>query len=200
MKKRFFKGEDMHIMRLILIVGVFFLHSAIYAQVEKVTITWRGILCEKICMSQLEGQFRRIPGVENVTMYTGQADLKWRANFPFAFSPINTAMELLGITINDIRVTVRGTLQHRNDQVTLISSGDYTRFELLNPVKPQYGQAPQYNTAARSITRPLLQELIDGEVQGKIAIIDGPLLFPERSPPLTLVVDRLTFSNPPPKK
>ena len=168
------------------------------AEIERVTVTWTAMECQANCIRQLEEQFRKIPGVAEVTMNhsAGQADLKWTKGMPFAFSPVNVAMELIGLTINDIRVKVHGVLQHTGNKVTLISTGDFTHFDLLNPAVPEvHGQAAQFNIAVRGLGPELLKKLMDAEKEKKTATIEGPLLMPERSPPLELVVSTLSFSE-----
>ena len=169
------------------------------SEIERVTVTWTAMECQANCIKQLEQQFRKIPGVGEVIMNpsAGQVDLKWKKNATFSFSPVNIAMELIGLTINDIRVRVHGTLKHSGNSVTLISSGDGTQFNLLNPVVPQApGQTPQFNAAARGLRPELLEKLIKAEQEKKEATIEGPLLFPERSPPLQLVVSISNFTEP----
>jgi hypothetical protein len=167
-------------------------------EIERVTVTWSAMQCQPSCIKQLEEQFRKIPGVEEVSMNqaAGQADLKWKKNAPFAFSPVNVAMELIGLTINDIRIKVHGALQHSGKRVTLVSTGDFTHFDLLNPVVPEvHGQAAQFNLAARGLGPELLKKLLDAEAEKKVATIEGPLLMPERSPPLELVVSTVSFTE-----
>lgn len=177
---------------------VFLIPALLRAEVETVSVTWTAMECQTNCRKQLEKEFRKIPGVAEVNMnpLAGQVDLKWKKNVQFTFSPINVAMEMVGLTINDIRVKVHGVLQHTATGVTLVSSGDYTRFDLLNPVVPQqHGQAPQFNTAARKLQPEMLQKLLEAERAKKIATIEGSLLFPERSPPLELVVSTMSFTE-----
>lgn len=170
------------------------LPASSWSEVERVIVTWTAIECQDACIRQLDKQFNKIPGVTSVSLSPGQVVLKWQKNAPFSFSPINIAMELLGLTINDIRVRVRGRIKHDARHVTLYSLGDYTPFDLINPVVPDMDrQAAQFNLQARALRPALRQKLIDGELAGKIAIIEGPLLMPERSPPIELVVDSLTF-------
>jgi hypothetical protein len=168
------------------------------AEIENVTVTWSAIECKSSCINQLEQQFRKIPGVAEISMNqsAGQADLKWKKNATFSFSPINIAMEMIGLTINDIRVRVHGILEHTATHVTLISSGDLTHFDLINPVVPTLkGQAPQFNLGVRGLQPALREKLLAAETEKKIATIEGPLFMPERSPPLELVVSSVSFSE-----
>lgn len=171
--------------------------TRLYAEVEQVIVTWVSMECQTTCITQLRYQFQKIPGVQDVAINPGRAEIKWKPNVPFSFSPINVAMELLGITINDIRVRAHGTLSHGQTNVTLTSIGDHTRFDLLNPVVPEIsGQAAEYNIGARYLRPALRQKLVEAEKDGLEATIEGPLLFPERSPPLELVVDHVSFKKP----
>jgi len=173
--------------------------GSLAAEVESVTVTWTALHCKKTCIDLLQKQFSKIHGVQEIlfNQNAGQVVLKWKKNEPFSFSPVNVAMELVGLTINDIRVRVKGKLQHTSRDVILVSTGDNTRFYLLNPVKgAKNSSSMEFNTSARQLQPELRKKLLDAEVADQIATIDGPLLFPERSPPLTLVVDRLSLANP----
>jgi hypothetical protein len=168
------------------------------AEILNLTVKWTGPLCETSCMEQLSREFKKIPGIQSfvISAPAGQINIVWKPNASFMFKPIDNAMMMVGLTINDIRVKVKGKLRHDTRSVTLISDGDNTRFNLLNPIVPQPGQAAEFNLAARALTPPLWQRLVDGEAEKLTATIEGLLFMPERSPPLQLVVEQLNFSKP----
>jgi len=164
------------------------LAAPLAAEIEHVIVTWSGLQCQQSCINQLTAQFKSIPGVAEVSMGPGQVTLKWKPNVSFSFAPINTAMSLIGLSINDIRVKATGTITHNSYAVTLISSGDNTRFDLLNPVVPDIRdnrQAPQFNIGARGLRPELKQQLLQAESEGKIATISGPLLKVAKRPHLS---------------
>lgn len=178
------------------IMTLSFSNLKLFAEVEKITIRWTAMECDNICMPHLDQQFKKIPGVSEITMNPGQAEIKWKANAPFYLPSIKIAMQMIGLYMTDLRVKVRGIIKHSPTDVYLISSGDNTEFNLLNPVIPDpQRQAPQYNRAARALTPELRQKLLEAEARQQIAIIEGPIFMPERSPPdpLALVVDQIKF-------
>ncbi|MBA3957486.1 MAG: hypothetical protein H0X51_03705 [Parachlamydiaceae bacterium] len=169
------------------------------AEVQKVTIKWTAMACKELCVQGLAKQFYLIKGVSNVQIDqgAGQAILTWKPDQIFTFAPINTAMSMIGLAINNIQIKVRGTVRHDDRTVTLVSIGDGTLFQLIGPVMPSPSQyVIQYNTGSRTLPPHLREELLEGEAGSQVAMIEGPLLMPERSPPLQLVIERLQFSKP----
>ena len=182
---------------ILLMIG--FVYIPLFGEIQHVIITWTPMECQAKCLEGLNTQFAKIQGVSEVSINqsAGQVTLKWKPNIPFSFSPVNIAMEMIGLTINDIRISVHGTLRHDPTHVSLTSIGDNTRFDLLNPVTPETSrQAAQFNIGARGLKPELRQKLLEGESNHQEATIEGPLFMPERSPPLELVVDKLQFSKP----
>lgn len=183
---------------LFLLSIVFADFSSLLAEIEAVDISWRPLNCQTNCPRLLEQQFRKIPGVQEISINpsTGHATLKWKPNSPFAYSSINVAMRLVGLSFTDLRLRVRGTLQYTHNTVTITSIGDNTRFDLLNPVIPEITkQAAQYNLEARRLKPALYQKLVDAAEKKQIATIEGPLFMPWRTPN-ELVVDQVSFTSP----
>lgn len=176
--------------------------NGLQAEIISLTIKWTGLLCQEACVKQLEQQFKKIPGVDSfvISGAAGQINVVWKPNASFSFTPINTAMRMVGLSPLDIRLKVRGKLRHDARSVTLVSDGDYTRFNLLNPVLPEMNrQAAEFNLAARALTPPLRQKLLDAEAADMTATIEGVLFMPMRTPGLNLVVEQLNFTAPPKK-
>lgn len=175
------------------------LNCSLYAQIEKITIRWTAQLCQNSCSKLLEREFRKIPGVDEIMIDqgSGQATLTWKEKIPFQFTSINTAMHMVGLSMRDIRIRVKGTIKHMGDHFYLISEGDQTRFDLVNPAVPHpSGQASEYNLATRKLSPPLRQKLLDGEMEKQMATIEGPVFMPERmTVPTQIVVDQLSFSQ-----
>lgn len=172
------------------------LFSPIVAEVEKITITWTALLCNQRCIEQLERHFTRIKGVAgvNFNQQAGLVEIRWKPNIPFSFAPINTTMSLVGLSIRDIRVKVRGTIRASGKNYRIISLGDNTSFTLLNPVTPYRGTVTvEFNPANRELSPEMRQKLYDAQRQNKLAVIEGPLFMPERSPPLMMVLDQINF-------
>lgn len=173
------------------------------AEIQKVVITWKSAFCQQSCADGLAREFRKVNGVAEIDMNAaaGRMELRWKPNAGFQFQPINNAMAMIGVSIKDIRVTVRGTLTHDNRRVTLVSLGDNTRFDIINPVIPSPNQqADEFNASTRGLTDANLTKLLDAEKEHMIATIDGPLFQPERSPPILLVLESLKLDKPEKKK
>lgn len=177
--------------------------SSLFSEIETVWLKWTPLLCTQACVTQLDRELRKVPGIAEISLNQGggEATLKWRPNLPFSFSDVNVPMRLVGLSVRDIHIKVRGTLSHDAHSVTLTSIGDGTRFQLLNPVISTPGQqASVFNLAARQLTPELRQKLIDGEAQKAIASIQGQIFMPGRSSALQIVVDNLKLETEEKKK
>jgi hypothetical protein len=179
------------------------IHSTLIAEVESIIIRWNPIKCQTNCPELLAYQFKQVYGVAEVYVGAGQAELKWKPNVLFSLPQVKVALQMVGISIVgiNVRVRVRGKLQHQKEEMTLISSGDNTRFVLLNPVVTDLAhnrQAPEYNYMARQLTLEMRQQLLEAEAKHQIATIEGVIFMPERSPPdpLAIVIDQMKFTDP----
>lgn len=169
------------------------------AEIQEVTISWTAQECLGSCAKGLYDQFRKIHGVSEISINqsAGQASLRWEPNASFSYQPVQVAMQLMGLAINNIKVRVRGTI--RNDSPTsfrLVSIGDSTSFTLAAtppPVKNQYVE--QYNAQNRTLPKEMIQQLFEAQINDQIATISGPLFAPWRSPPLYLVIEKIQFDS-----
>lgn len=179
-------------------------NSHINAEIQQVTIKWTTLLCStQQCLALLDKELRKVPGIADFTINqgAGQAVIDWRPNMPFNFQDVNVPLRLVGLSVRDIHVKVRGTLSHDSKTVTITSIGDNTRFQLLNPVVTNPGQqAAIYNLGARQLSPELHQKLVEGETQGMIATVQGPIFMPGRSSAMQLVVGNVSFSKPKPEE
>ncbi len=167
------------------------------AEIESVVVRWDPLSCQESCIKQLDKEFRKIPGVVEVSVGAGEASLKYRKNSPFSFTPLKYALATIGLNSRNVRVRIRGTLHHTDKAVTLVSDGDNTSFTLINPVVPDmHGQSAQYNLDARQLQPALRQKLLDAEAEKQTATIEGPLYRPQRESELRLVVEQSSFTKP----
>jgi hypothetical protein len=174
------------------------------AEIQQVVLRWRPLRCEGACINLLDREFSKIHGIDQIEIDSGngQAIMTWKEKVPFQYSSVSTAMRMVGVSIRDARVKVRGTLRHSGDTFYIVSDGDNTRFDLFNPVIPvQGGVSAEYNASgARNIVPPLKQKLLDAEAQKLTAVIEGPLFMPHRNTiPSQLVIDNISFEEPPQK-
>lgn len=183
----------------ILLLGISFV-TPTYSQIEQITIRWTAQLCQGTCPKLIVNELKKVQGIDEIFIDqgSGQAILTWKEKMPFQFTSINTAMRMVGISMRDIRIKVRGTVKHTGDVFYIISEGDNSRFDLLSPVTPiPYGQTSEYNTLTRKISPAFRQQFLDAETQELIATVEGPVFMPERKTvPTQIVVDTLSFSEP----
>lgn len=182
----------------------YFLCSIFYtdlrSEIEQITIRWTAQLCNGNCSKLLEKELRKVRGIDEIAIDqgSGQATLTWSKKIPFQYTSLNTAMHMVGLSMRDIRIKVSGSIKHSGDNFYIVSDGDNTRFDLVNPVTPRpYGQANEFNAYARKLSPALKKELLDGETQKLKATIEGPVFMPERmTVPTQIVVDKLNFIKP----
>lgn len=184
-----------------LLVGfLLIVSSPLMAQVEQITIRWTKLLCKDPCIKILDRELKKIKGVDLVTIDpdAGQAIITWKANAPFQYTYINTAMHMVGLSIRDIRIRIHGPVNFSSNRAYIVSEGDNTRFELVNPVIPNLrGQAHEFNYSTRGLSPQLRQQIADGIQAKQIATVEGPVFMPERmTVPTQIVVDHLSFSSP----
>lgn len=199
------EGNQLVVMKIYFFIFLFLTSylAPLSAEIQKVNLTWTAILCRGLCGRELEKQFSRVKGVASITInqQAGSAELRWKPNEKFSFQPIHIAMALVGLGLRDIRLTARGTIRTDGKTFTLVSIGDNTVFTLLNPIIPNpHSYVPQTSTANRKLTPEMQQKLFDAQRTHKIAIIEGPLFEPYRSPPLMLVIDQISFEEQPQEK
>lgn len=167
-------------------------------EIQKVTVAWTPALCQTSCVPLLTARLSKVFGVETVTVqqFSGVAILNWKKGVKFNYESINVAMRMVGLSVWAIRVRVHGKLQKQPNHDYLVSLGDGTVFELVNPVIPSLtAQTIQYNLQGRTLTPEMQRKLSDGVQQGgKTMIIEGAIFMPWRHyVPVQLIIDQLIF-------
>lgn len=186
--------------RILLSSGMLYLtcFQPVQAEILDVRVTWTAAECQARCNKLLLAQFGKIYGVSSVQVNqaAGQADLKWKPKVIFSFRPIDSALRMVGPFPNDVRVKVRGKIQHDPVNVKIISDGDGTSFYLLNPIIPSRNQFVIEDSAFnRSLTPDMRNKLIEAQKNNQMVTIEGPLFEPYRSPPLRIVVESLNIEE-----
>lgn len=169
---------------------------SLFSEIQQVTIKWIPMQCQASCMKGLEAAFRKIPGVTAINMNQpgGQAELQWRPNAILAMGPINAAMSSIGLSIEDIRVRVRGSIVHDDRDVYIVSLGDSTMFKLMGPLVPKPNQYTMNSSVYnRPLSPQMRDELLQAQADGKLAVLTGPLFESERSPPIMVIVESLRY-------
>lgn len=176
-----------------------FASSCLHAEVQLVTIKWTQYLCYDDCVRLLEKQFAQVKGVSQVAINQAgaQAEIRWKPNVPFSYVDLDNAMRMVGPSIEDIRIKVHGTLSHTNYTVTLTSTGDNTRFQLLSPIIASTTQYVEENSvASHTLWASTRTQLLQAE-QNKLAVtVEGQLFQPEQAPPLYIVIGNLSVDKP----
>lgn len=184
---------------LLLLLFCFAINMPLYSLVESITIRWVPMRCADTCVRLLEREFRKVQGIDQIFIDqgSGQATLTWKEKIPFQFVSVSTAMRLVGLSMREIRIRVSGTISHRGDSFYIISEGDNTPFELLNPIIPvPQGVTPEFNANARKLTPALRQRLLEGQMSKQTATVEGPVFMPERKTvPTQLILDSLDFQD-----
>lgn len=179
-------------------ISVLFVAQA-HAEVSKVTVKWLNPgVCSESCITDMAKQFGAMSGAAEVILNQGggQVDIRWKPRVPFSYYPINTAMRMVGPSIHDIRVSVRGTIAHNSNTITLESLGDNTKFVLLGPVNPSMNQyTVVHNTDNRPLSEEARKKFLDAEKYFEVVEVEGPLLDPWRYQVLYLVVEKANAIN-----
>lgn len=181
-----------------LILGVFF-SCSLHAEIQKLVVIWTRGLCLQTCANNLESEFRKMAGVENVQMNqpAATAVLKWREGVPFTFQALEAPLSKIGLSIEHLRTQVRGTISHDDRTIWLSSIGDGTRFVLVGSVIPSTtGFTETYNVESYVLSPEQRAKFIDAERQNLTVTVDGPIFMPERAPPLVLIAEKSQFEQP----
>lgn len=170
------------------------------AEIERVTVRWDKGICLQTCAESLAEQFRKIPDVTevNVNQAAAQADLKWKKDVAFSWLPVMSALSMIGLFPEDVRIRVRGIITHDEKHINLISKPDGTFFVLFSPVTPNLGgYTEMFSQYAYSVSPDARDQLLQAEQAGKLVTVEGPILQPERSPPdpLRLIMQSMTISQ-----
>ncbi len=185
--------------KMILSCALVSLSASLLGEVEYVEIKWTPGLCSESCAKNLRTQFSKTAGVASseVSASSAQAKLHWKPNVTFSFGPINAAMSMIGLSMTELRVKVRGTIIHDAKTVTLVSLGDNTRFQLLGPTQAsKTGYAIAHNINSHPLPPDTRTKLLDAQTQKQVVTVEGPLFEPERSPPLYLITEKLNVIVP----
>jgi len=196
----------MYLFRLIgCLIGISALHASLRGEIQQATLSWTPGLCKTECIRNLEKELRMISSVKEVRLNdsAGQASILFKSNIPFSMSAFEEAMRSNGLSIISFRLRVKGEIVSQGPDYVLISSGDNTSFTLINPIVPERDNyIVQYNISSKSpkLSPTLIKQIEDNRNLNEAATIEGPLLFPERAPPLLLVIESAQFGTSKPPK
>ena len=164
------------------------------------TLTWKPSTCTLDCARSLDAQFKQIPAVAGVTIYplVGKAELRWKPTASFSYAPLNAAVRMVGPSIFQLFVKVRGTIRANPDgSYQILSIGDNTPFTLVGPLSVQPNQyTVNYSSTNHSLTPENIAVLNEAILNHYIATIQGPLFEFWRTPPLYLLATQIQLIKP----
>jgi hypothetical protein len=134
-----------------------------------------------------------------VSQTNGTATMQWKAQKPFSFQAIDSAVKKVGLHIQVLKIKVRGTITENNHKFYINSIGDKSKFHLLgaaenNPDKNRYTiQQSRYNRPLSDAHIELLREAMDNDL---IVTIEGPIYQPYQFPPLDLIIQNINVAKP----
>lgn len=162
-----------------LIMGTF--HFPLHAEIQKVSVAWNNVQCNKNCGYLLEKRFNEIKGVQEVRMNTpsGYADLIWKPTAQFEYYAVHAAMAWVGLHIENMTIALRGTISHSGKQFFITSLGDNTRFQLLGAVPFTQGQYIEVNNAQNyQFDETMINKLQTAETKKEVVLIQGTFFQP----------------------
>jgi len=170
--------------------------SQSHSEIEKIVLKWKPGFCSESCLVDLERKLNSIPDIAELKFQgaQSQATIRWKPNRSFSYGAIDRAMRYVGVNLREIFITVRGTIDHTTKEVTVESLGDNTKIILLSPITITSGEAAvEKNIQSHRLKRETRSQLVNAEDDEKIVKIEGPLFEPERSSPLSMIVERVTI-------
>jgi hypothetical protein len=153
------------------------------AEVIWAKLYWKPDFCPASCYPLLERRLESIDCVSRVdfNFVEGCAKLVWKPNQPYDDRRVRTPVAWVGLHISDVRLRIRGIIEHDDKEVFIVSLGDGTRMPLLSPPKPEEGRyVSKPNRAAYSIEPTLKDRLIASAKKHPFEII-AEVRFESRS-------------------
>ncbi len=171
------------------------LETIAYAEIQSVTITWNEGICDERCGKLVQRRLEGINGVSRVVVSPGRALMYWKPDQKFSYVMIRRPTQLVGVSIDGMYVTVRGTVRRSGNKVTLTSIGDNTKFELTNAPAPKEGTYTQYSSSEMYKLLPEPLELFTkAQKNDQMVTASGFLLMPYRLP-LTIVLGNYSIEK-----
>jgi hypothetical protein len=158
--------------------------NTLRAEIEQVEVRWNALKCLDICAPSIERNLKSISSVTSIQInaQSGTAVLGWAPNSPFIFEPFRRAAAAVGIRFNEIRLRIRGTIAHHNNNFYLISNGDNNRYVLvgLPPIQP--GRfSPRFNAPIIPLAPEVQKQLLEAERNHYTVLVLGLLSRPDRN-------------------
>lgn len=172
---------------------------ALNSEIEKVRLTWQPESCRGSCGDLIKKNFQKIKGPEDVQVFLeqGYAELYWAPGESFSYRMVKRPMQRVGVGLDFIYVTARGTISSQSKRLKLSSIGDSTSFTLISPANAELQRTgSRKNLRARSLNKEHRKILEDALKNKQLVKISGVLFQPHRSPPLVLEIHNLSVADP----
>lgn len=168
----------------------------LHGDVQEITIKWNAFTCDNYCVPRIESSLKGIRQINNLHIDgpSGAATMGWDPNYPFAYEPFYYAMSLTGVSINDLRMKVRGRIVSDPNDFYLISSGDLARFLLIGPIRVQKDRYVPKNIASHGFDAATKMQLYHAQDNDLEVTVTGPLYLPTQYP-RTLVAEQIKIDT-----
>lgn len=183
--------------QILLLLFLFFCCEA-SAEVVEVVIRWKPGFCSDSCLVLLERRLGENEQVDKVIFQASQSQaiLRVKRDKRFSFRSIDATMRSVGVKLNEIFVTVRGSVKESGNTLSLVSLGDGTEFLLLSPIAIRPGEAAVEKNIESHMLQPAMESaLLKAKSEERSVKIEGPLFEPERAPPLFLIIKNIAIEK-----
>jgi hypothetical protein len=175
------------------------------AEITRYTVSWDPQFClQPTCHSLVSSGLSQLSQVALVKFdpNAGSAVLFWKPYNEFSYDAIENVMRRLqlspsvavgvsyGKQLNGV-IKLRGTISREGNAYTIRSIGDNSRFILIGdllPAKNPHQYVDMFNVDNRPLSPKITALLMEAQKNFRVVTIEGPLLMPERRPPLYIVV------------
>lgn len=183
----------------LLLACVFCLSSLVplSAEIVWIDIYWTEA-CSAQCTKMVQERLSAVSGASHVDVYPsqGRARILWRPNHRLDYMMLKSAVAWVGVDISDMLIQVRGQIQNSSSNMTLISSGDNTRFVLLGtPIVSQTQMTNWENSASYPLSHAVRTQLWNAKQNNSLVTIQGPIFQFWNPAPFNLIVSQLEVGD-----
>lgn len=172
--------------------------SPLQSEVISLTLSWHNGLCGAQCASSLENRFKSVRGVAQVQtdFDAGRTLLMWKPRVSLDYNQVLLAAQRVGVSMDEARLKMRGTVSHAGQRFFIQSLGDGTRAEIFNLPAPSSTRHVDLSNIRSYMVNPDFQaKLIEAEKGHLLVTVEGALFEPEH-PPFKLIVENYRIEYP----
>ncbi len=165
--------------------------NLLHAEIEEIRVFWNADKCDKMCISQIQQNFKAIKEARDVQINeaSGSAVMKWNPTFSFSYEIFRYAAAAVGIHIDQIHLKVKGKIKKEGDTFYLLSRENNTCFTLIGPVHKEPARYAPHNPISHPLTKELIAQLNEAEKRNIDLLISGPLFLPSHSNRFLIIED-----------